>query len=130
MLAYLAGKRLHIGLDEHARVIGLGNLPRRDPNAVRIERLAITFDQPRLDDGTLYMDAVGFIALTDLIGATCKSGRAIHDRLCTYFPGEPNLTAMTRASVRAMFANATPAPGDATLHLQCVRRQLVDNAVI
>lgn len=130
MFAYLAGRQLHIGLDEHARVIGLANFRKRDPDAVRIERLALTFDQPRLDSGTLYVDSGGLIALIDMIGATCKSGRALHKRLCAYFPGESNFDAMIRATVRAMLADAAPAIGEAAYYLQRVRRQLDEYVII
>ena len=76
------------------------------------------------------MDLVGLTLLIDLIGATRKSGRAIHMRLCDYFPNEPNLNAMFRATVRAMFPNATSAAGEEAYHLQRVLRQLDDYVII
>lgn len=130
MLAYLAGRQLHIGLDEHARVIGLANFRKRDPDAVRIEGLALTFDQPKLNGGTLYLDSGGLIALINMIGATCKSGRAIHKRLCGYFPGEANLNAMVRATMRANVPGTNDATGEEAYHLQRALRQLDDYVII
>lgn len=127
MIVYLAGRRLHIKLDAHTRVIGLANTRRKHPDAQRIERLRLTFDAQRIEGDTLYLGTVGFAELAAMIGASVKTGRSLHDRLCAYFPGDPLFNEMCRATVRAHVPGATAAVGDEAYFLKLALAQIAAN---
>lgn len=128
MIVNLAGRQLHLKLDARTRVIGLANSRRKHPDAQRIERLRLTFGAQRIEGDTLHLGSAGFAELAAMIGASVKTGRALHNRLCAYFPGDPFFNEMLRATIRAYVPGATSAVGDEAYFLSRALEQIANQS--
>ena len=113
---------MHIWLADDGRVIGADELTPANPHATSV-RLDVTFNESRLEDDVLHVDAGGFLIILETVIANRSSPRAMMDRLDELFPGSCWLPEMRTAALR-LARGQTAAPGESAYFLQRASEQL------